>query len=144
MRRTGMRTLVFSLLIGLFAAFAWAQSSDTILVKTAADGSSILTDGSGMTLYVFTKDPGGKSVCNGNCAKAWPPFFASTISVSAPLRAEDFGAITRDDGSRQSTFRGWPLYYWFRDKKPGDMTGQGVGKVWYVIDPAKLEAKSAM
>jgi len=143
MRRSIARGLALALLAGLFALAAWSQSGDTILAGTGANGASILTDAKGMTLYIFTKDPNGKSVCDGGCAKAWPPFYASTVSVSPPLSAADFGSITRDDGSRQTTFRGWPLYYWFKDKQPGDMTGQGVGKVWYVVDPAKLAAKVA-
>jgi predicted lipoprotein with Yx(FWY)xxD motif len=142
MRRSIARFLALTLLALFFAIAAWSQSGDTILAGTGANGAGILTDAKGMTLYIFTKDPNGKSVCNGGCAKAWPPFYVSTISVSPPLSAADFGSITRDDGTPQTTFRGWPLYYWFRDKQPGDMTGQGVGKVWYAVDPAKLAAKA--
>jgi len=57
------------------------------------------------------------------------------------VKAEDFGTITREDGKKQTTFRGYPLYYWAGDKAPGDTKGQGVGNVWYVIDPTKFPPK---
>ena len=40
------------------------------------------------------------------------------------------------DGTVQATYNGWPLYYYAKDKQPGDTTGQDVGKVWYVIAPS--------
>ena len=30
-------------------------------------------------------------------------------------------------------YQGQPLYYWIKDKKPGDTTGDGVGSVWHVV-----------
>ena len=45
------------------------------------------------------------------------------------------GTITRSDGTMQVTYNGWPLYYWAQDKAPGDTTGQGVNKVWWVSTP---------
>ena len=56
----------------------------------------------------------------------------------ACAHGEHVGTITRDDGTTQTTYKGYPLYYWQNDKKRGDVTGQDVGKVWYVIDPAKF------
>ena len=78
------------------------------------DGSSILTDGQGMTLDDFTMDASGKSASTGKVAKAWPAFYAASVAVSPPLNAGDFGSITRKDGSMQTTYHGWPLYYWFQ------------------------------
>lgn len=45
------------------------------------------------------------------------------------------GVISRADGTSQITYNGWPLYYWVKDAKPGDTTGQNVGNVWFVADP---------
>jgi predicted lipoprotein with Yx(FWY)xxD motif len=123
------------------SAMSAAEQAGTIRLAAGVDGQNYLTDANGMTLYYYTKDARGESVCYGNCEKAWPVFFAPTVSVSPPLRSSDFGTITRTDGSKQTTFRGWPLYYWQRDAKPGDMTGEGVGKVWYVL---KVPAYSVM
>jgi len=59
----------------------------------------------------------------------------------SPNIPEDFGTITREDGKKQTTFRGYPLYYWGGDKAQGDTAGQGVNNVWYVIDPANFPPK---
>ena len=93
----------------------------------------IMTNKAGMTLYTFDKDtPGsGKSVCNGQCATNWPPFAAG----SAEQAGGDWTVITRDDGSKQWAWLGRPLYSWSKDQKPGDMTGEGINKVWHVVKP---------
>jgi predicted lipoprotein with Yx(FWY)xxD motif len=96
-----------------------------------ADG--VLTGANGMTLYTFDKDAAGsgKSVCNGACAGNWPPLMAG----AADQAAGDYSIVTRDDGSRQWAFKGRPLYFWARDSKPGDRTGDGFNKVWQVAKP---------
>jgi len=43
------------------------------------------------------------------------------------------GSFTRADGTTQATYNGWPLYYWKNDAKPGDVTGENVQSVWFVI-----------
>jgi predicted lipoprotein with Yx(FWY)xxD motif len=57
------------------------------------------------------------------------------VSVPEGLNAGDFGAITREDGKRQSTYKGAPLYYYAGDKAPGDALGQGLGNAWFVANP---------
>jgi len=121
-----------ALLIAAGAGMGWAQGT-TIQVRQAPDGTGYLTDASGMTLYLFTKDADGQSACYGGCADAWPVFYESNVTIPSSLDAGDFGTVARKDGSKQTTYYGWPLYYWVKDKKPGDMTGEGVGKVWYII-----------
>jgi predicted lipoprotein with Yx(FWY)xxD motif len=133
MRKTTLR-LVWAAVVFIFAAgFASAQAGQTVKIQTGPKGASYLTDASGMTLYYFTKDADGKSACYGGCATAWPVFYAPNLSLPSTLMASDFGSITRTDGSMQTTYKGWPLYYWAKDMKAGDMTGEGVGKVWYVL-----------
>ncbi len=132
MKRTARRLLVTLLALGASAGFLWAQDQPTIQVKTTADGTRYLTDSGGMTLYYFTVDTDGQSACYGQCADHWPIFYTDTVTVPQDLSASDFGTITRKDGTKQTTYKGWPLYYWYKDKKPGDMSGEGVGKVWYI------------
>jgi predicted lipoprotein with Yx(FWY)xxD motif len=127
------KILSISLLVLAAAAGTAVAQSSTILVKSRPDGANYLTDANGMTLYYYTKDSDGQSACNGGCATAWPTFYAADISVSAPLQPSDFGTITRTDGTKQTTYMGWPLYYWQKDAKAGDATGEGVGKVWYIL-----------
>jgi predicted lipoprotein with Yx(FWY)xxD motif len=92
-----------------------------------------------MTLYRFATDlpESGKSACYDICAERWPPFFADEIEVPAELEVTDFNGIERADGTFQTTYKGWPLYYYFEDEAPGDVKGQGVGSVWFVVSPAE-------
>ncbi len=99
------------------------KTSDTKLGK-------VLADNKGMTLYTFDKDVPGKSNCKGKCATAWPPVMAGTSATGK------LSIITRGDGSKQWAYDKMPLYGWFKDKKPGDVTGDGVRGVWHVVHPA--------
>lgn len=99
----------------------------------AAVADGVLVGPNGMTLYTFDKDAAGsgKSVCNGPCATNWPPLMASATDQASG----DFTVITRDDGSKQWAVKGKPVYYWVKDSKPGDKTGDGVNKVWQTAKP---------
>ena len=130
MRRFVMMLVLTSAMLVASAGIAMAQS---VQVKMGSNGVNFLTDDKGMTLYYYTLDTNGQSACYGGCEKAWPVFYAASLSVSDPLMSSDFGTITRTNGSKQSTYKGWPLYYWVQDKKPGDMSGEGVHKAWYVL-----------
>jgi|WetSurMetagenome_2_1015567.scaffolds.fasta_scaffold144848_1 predicted lipoprotein with Yx(FWY)xxD motif len=113
------------------------QPSDTIKLVGSSLGQ-ILADANGMTLYYFATDiPGsGNSTCNSaGCLALWPVFNAGTIRVSAPLSASDFSTITRADGKQQTTYKGYPLYYYINDTKPGDINGEGFLNVWFVVRP---------
>lgn len=97
---------------------------------------SYLVDDKGMSLYLYTKDSPGTSNCYDKCATAWPPLLTSGSAVAGTsLDSSKLGVTTRSDGKTQVTYNGWPLYYFAKDKQPGDTTGQGVGSVWYLISP---------
>jgi predicted lipoprotein with Yx(FWY)xxD motif len=102
---------------------------------------TILVDGKGMTLYLFEKDKGGKSACDGACASAWPPVLTTGKAMpGSGVMASLLGTTTRSDGTTQVTYNKWPLYYYVADKAPGDTTGQDIdtfGAEWYVLDAAK-------
>jgi predicted lipoprotein with Yx(FWY)xxD motif len=110
---------------------------DTIKIADTAFGA-ILVDGQGKTLYYFTPDQytNGASACDAGCVVAWPVFFTDTLRVSSPLNPVDFASITRADGSKQTTYKGIPLYFYSGDSKPGDINGSGINKVWYVANIA--------
>jgi predicted lipoprotein with Yx(FWY)xxD motif len=98
---------------------------------------SFLVDDKGMTLYLFTKDTPNTTVCYEKCATAWPPLLTTGDPVAGEgLDAALLGTTNRTDGTVQITYNGWPLYYYEKDKAPGDVTGQGVGGVWYVVSAA--------
>ncbi len=107
----------------------------TILLSYNPKVGLYLTDSKGRTLYFFAKDVNGTSSCYGACAKKWPVFYVEEIKPSPGLDPNDFSVVTRKDGTKQITYKGWPLYYFFMDKKPGDIKGDGVKNVWYVAKP---------
>ena len=115
----------------------------TVNVSESADFGPILVDGAGMSLYLFMADTqnSGASTCGDDdgCAAEWPPL----LSQGAPVAGEDADAalldtITRDDGTLQVTYNGWPLYYFHEDGAPGDTNGQGLdefGGLWFLVSP---------
>jgi predicted lipoprotein with Yx(FWY)xxD motif len=118
--------LVFALLVSATLAASSAYASPAMV----ADG--VLTGSNGMTLYNFDKDADGKSMCNGPCATNWPPLYATDSDKASG----DYSVITRDDGKKQWALKGKPLYYWSKDQKPGDKTGDGfLNNAWHVAKP---------
>jgi predicted lipoprotein with Yx(FWY)xxD motif len=94
-----------------------------------SDGA--LVGPNGMSLYTFDKDAGGKSACSGPCATIWPP-----LAAAADAKPEgDWTVIARDDGSKQWAYKGKPVYYWSKDQKPGDRTGDGFKEIWHLAKP---------
>ncbi|HLU95065.1 MAG TPA: hypothetical protein VKZ54_13115 [Membranihabitans sp.] len=96
---------------------------------------SVLTDEAGMTLYYFSRDFQSTSTCEGGCLANWPIFYADELTLDEGLDAGDFSTITRSDGESQTTYKGWPLYYYANDASPGDVEGEGASDVWYVAKP---------
>lgn len=122
------RTLIATFTTALLAACASMSGAAPAKV---ADG--MLVGPNGMTLYTFDRDTAGsgKSVCNGPCAVNWPPLMAAESDQASG----DYSVLTRDDGKKQWALKGKPLYYWIKDSKMGDKTGDGVQNVWHVVKP---------
>ena len=114
----------------------------TVNVSESTEFGSYLVNGEGRSLYVFMNDTqnSGTSACTGDCAVEWPPL----VSDGAPEAGEGadatlLGTITRDDGSTQVTYNGWPLYLFEEDAAPGDTNGQGLTDEfgeWHLVSPA--------
>src|SRR5688572_2556679 len=85
------------------------------------DGTLMLTDARGMTLYTYLKDTPQQSNCNDGCAAQWPP-----VAATGAPPSDAWTVVTRTDGSKQWAYRGKPVYGWIKDSKPGDITGEGV------------------
>jgi predicted lipoprotein with Yx(FWY)xxD motif len=135
------------ILIGLLVA-AWllvpsAALADhhAIKLETKAGIGTYLADGKGVALYWFKKDTPGVSACAGPCLEKWPLYHRESVAPPEGLTGADFTTIKRADGKLQTTFRGYPLYYWASDTKPGDTGGQGFNNVWFVIDPDRFPPK---
>jgi predicted lipoprotein with Yx(FWY)xxD motif len=120
-------------LIALALAGALLGGCASMSKAPAVASNGVLTGSNGMTLYTFDRDAAGsgKSACNGPCATNWPPLMAA----AGAQPSGDYTIVVRDDGSRQWAHKGQPLYYWIKDAKPGDRTGDGVNKVWHLARP---------
>jgi predicted lipoprotein with Yx(FWY)xxD motif len=123
------------------AATPTAADGNAAVVATASTAlGTILVDGTGRTVYEFANDTGSTSTCDGGCASIWPPVVAPD-SLPAPLTgvSGELGSTTRNDGSRQLTIAGHPVYTYVGDGAAGDTNGQGLdlnGGEWNVVSPA--------
>jgi predicted lipoprotein with Yx(FWY)xxD motif len=100
----------------------------------------ILTDGRGRALYLFTRERTKRAACYGQCANAWPPFYArGTVRAGKGVEQSGVGVTGRRGNRRQVTYNGHPLYYYVTDRAPGEVTCQNVtefGGTWLVVGPS--------
>jgi predicted lipoprotein with Yx(FWY)xxD motif len=112
--------------------------SYTVMTMNKAGIGDYLVDGKGMTLYYFTRDTAGKSNATAQVIANWPIFYVTSIVVPSNLKPSDFGSVSGFSGQMQATYKGWPLYYYIKDQAAGDVLGQGVGGVWYILNPQSV------
>ena len=130
-----------------------ATSRSTAIVKTAFNKKlkkTILVDGAGRTLYMFTSDVSGKdTICTpqgpygAECPAIWPPLTSAGVPRAGQgVKASLLAVYRRRDGKQQVTYNRHPLYYFHGDsstppgdKKPGDVRGEGFVHEWYVLAP---------
>jgi predicted lipoprotein with Yx(FWY)xxD motif len=141
--------VVLSVLLLLGAAPAAATQHGGAVVKVAFNKSlkkSILVSAKGMTLYFWTADTATHSACVNDptyhCSKDWPPLLTTgDPHAGSGAKTSLLGSFRRDDGGTQVTYAGHPLYTFAgysgtpRDRKPGDLHGQGYIGLWWVLSP---------
>ena len=120
-----MKQVVFGF-VALLSMIGASQAAEPWKTMDTAAGK-VYANAAGMTLYTFDKDGAGASNCNDACAAMWPPFKAD--SMGKPTG--DWTIVVRKDGARMWAYEGKPLYTYSKDKKPGDVVGDGVGGVWH-------------
>ena len=109
-----------------------------LTAKTLPRMGQVVVDQDGWVLYRFDKDTANPpaSNCKDKCEKVWPPVFTEDGKPElAGIDESKVGVVTREDGTKQLTLGGWPLYRYIGDKKPGQWKGQGVGGTWFVVAP---------
>jgi predicted lipoprotein with Yx(FWY)xxD motif len=114
-----------------------------VKLATSPTLGSYLTDASGNTLYIFARDIDGANACTSpTCMPLWPVYYEANVKVPQGLNAADFATKTTADGRPQTTYKGWPLYYYapsangvYTREAPGQTGGNGVGTVWHVLNP---------
>ena len=124
-----MKTLI--LLPFAFVALATAAFAAPPVKTVKSDKGEVLAGENGMTLYTYRNDKKGTSNCYDKCATNWPPLMADSNATEEGA----YSLVTRKDGSKQWAKDGMPLYYWVKDTKEGDVTGDCVGGVWDVAKP---------
>ncbi len=141
--KNNLPKVLFLLVLGFFVS-ATLQSGEVtasgvnnlgVQVMQKERLGSFLAAGNGMTLYYFTKDGRNVSHCIEGCAVNWPPFYVDPSAIIEGCESNDLATITRDDGRKQTTYKGRPLYHFINDKYPGDTFGQGIGEVWFIVTP---------
>jgi predicted lipoprotein with Yx(FWY)xxD motif len=109
--------------------------ADSLQLLENEKAGEYLADSEGRALYYFKKDEAGKSNCSGDCLANWPAFTQEDFAVPEGFDKKDFDTITREDnGEKQVTYKGFPLYYFAKDQQEGDVNGQGVKDVWFVVN----------
>ena len=86
--------------------------------------ATFLVDTDAMSLYTFDKDILNKSNCDAECQKIWPLFEGGNSG------SEDIKVLA---GTDQLSYRKHPLYYFVKDKAPGDILGNNVKDVWHLV-----------
>ncbi|BBC38382.1 uncharacterized protein SGFS_096760 [Streptomyces graminofaciens] len=121
-----------------------AASAGQLTVWNSDEYGKVLTDSAGRTLYRFDKDTAEppKTNCEGDCATTWPPVPASGATAADGVDKSLLGEVTRPDGTKQLTVGGWPMYYFDKDTKAGDIKGQGVKGTWYASAPDGKKAST--
>ena len=114
-------------------------------VSQDEEHGAYLVDQEGMSLYLFEADVQGsdgsepESRCHDRCETAWPPLLSEgKPEAHDELHPDMLGTIEREDGERQLTYNGWPLYYFSADMGPGQTRGHDIelnGGEWYLVTP---------
>lgn len=108
----------------------------TINIRKLDSSLSILTDGQGASLYLFLEDSPGKSTCTGSCRTLWKPLLVSgKINAGTGVTLANLGVIILPEGTRQVTYKGYPLYTYTKDVNPGDTNGHGIDGKWLLVTP---------
>jgi predicted lipoprotein with Yx(FWY)xxD motif len=117
-------------------------SADQVTAKLTGTSvkrmGEVVVNAKGFVLYRFDDDKNNpaKSNCDGDCTKVWPPALTNDGKPTLKgVSAKLIGTVTRADGTKQLTLKGWPLYTYIGDKKAGSWKGQNVAGKWFVIRP---------
>jgi predicted lipoprotein with Yx(FWY)xxD motif len=117
------------------AGAAKAKKTTKLELRKSKFGK-VLFAGNGRVLYLFTSDTPGTSNCSGDCAAAWPPFYARGKLVAGKgVNRKLLGRTTRANGRKQVTYKGHPLYFYVHDPR-GEIICHNVtefGGDWLVV-----------
>jgi predicted lipoprotein with Yx(FWY)xxD motif len=130
-------TVLIAVSVAALAAAAMALASSTATVTIAHTKlGTVLVSSNGHALYLLQGDSGAHFECTGACLGYWPPLMATgKITVAGGAKASLAGTVKRGSG-KQVTYKGHPLYWFYKDNKAGQTNGQGVetnNKYWWAV-----------
>ncbi|MGD9936482.1 MAG: hypothetical protein AB7S61_03280 [Methanoregulaceae archaeon] len=128
--------LMLALMLGAAVLMAGCTQAQPLSVQLSDHPTygKILTDSNGRSLYVIARDVPNTGIIAdlGDVSRFYPPFFAESMPGGRGIDTSEFGILTRPDGSKQTTYRGWPLYYYLNDRAAGDAKSQGANNVTFL------------
>lgn len=136
--RTRLAACLAAASIAVLALAGCGMSGNGTLATAHTKLGTVVVDGQGKTVYVFDHDTAGsgKSACTGACTGLWPALTSTSMHPTARGITGTVGTITVSGGQHQITLNGLPLYTYSGDNAAGDVNGQGVQGIWWVVSPA--------
>ena len=117
---------------------ASAAAKGTSITVRGSEFGPMLFDSRKQAIYIFENDRRGKTVCYGECARAWPPVYTrGKPTAGKGAKQSLLGTVKRRDGREQVTYAGKPLYF-YSHEKPGEVRCHNVnlnGGLWWVVGP---------
>jgi len=130
-----------------------SASAVTISAKNVPGVGTVLVNGEGRTLYMFTTEKGDKITCTASsgCLHAWPeidlPSGATKATAGPGVKSSLLGTVKGATGQMEVTYNGWPLYTFIGDSAAGQAKGQALtnfGGTWYVLNSAGTPVTAKM
>jgi predicted lipoprotein with Yx(FWY)xxD motif len=147
-RRSVGRIAAVALAIGGLSVSAFALS--TAAAATSPTTASVISSAknaklgtilvSGNTVYSLKAT---KTACTATCLKAWAPVLlpqgTTTATAGTGVDASKLGTVAAAEGALQVTYSGKPLYWFSKDKAPGQVHGNVTDKwgKWSTVVTAK-------
>lgn len=112
-------------------------SLKTGAVMLNGQSATVLTNSQGLTLYYLSSESATTLHCSASCLTIWPPVLAPNGAPAVPMGAAGtIGVLSGDTTRPQVTYNGHPVYTFSGDHAAGDVNGEGVKGVWFVVDAA--------
>ena len=161
MRLSPKHTVVLSLAIGALALAACGDEEDggdatastgsSALSVMSVDGTDVVADADGRTLYTADVEADGEIICTRGCEAIWDPALGSDADAQAAADATgaEITVVERPNGDSQLALDGAPLYA-FTEESAGELTGdgfadefEGTAFVWSVATAPGAEAPAS-
>ena len=111
-------------------------TSTTLQLETTSLGK-VVADSKGRTLYLFVPDgTATASTVPAAILSLWPPVQATGVPTLGPGLTAKSSTGAQPNGQQWVLYNGHLLYAYSGDQKAGDVTGNGIGSVWYAVTAA--------